>query len=59
MILQNGTDPLACPYCSERMVEVCIVYKRRDKLKVGYYLLMEDLDAIEYPDEWGHVENLG
>jgi len=58
MILQNGTDPLACPYCNERMIEVCIVYKRRDKLKVGYYLFMEDLDVIEYPDEWEYVENL-
>lgn len=58
MILQNGVDPLACPYCNERMVEVCIVYKRRDKLKVGYYLLREDLDAIEYPDECKYVDKI-
>ena len=58
MILQNGTDPLACPHCKERMVEVCIVYKHRDKLKVGYYLFRDDLDAIQYPDEWRYIDKI-
>lgn len=58
MILQNGRDPLSCPYCNKAMIEVCIVYKRKDELMVRYYLFREDLDAIEYPDEWRYVEKI-
>lgn len=58
MILQNGRDPLTCPYCNEEMIEICIVYKWRDKLKVKYYLFVDDLLVIDYPDEDWHVEDL-
>jgi putative transposase len=55
MILQNGKDPLACPHCGVEMVEVCMVVKRRDKLRVKFRLFVEDIDAIGYPDEQGYV----
>ena len=58
MILQNGKDPLSCPYCEKEMVEVCMVVKRRDKLKVLYRLFVEDLMAIDYPDERRHIASI-
>ena len=58
MILQNGHDPLACPYCDKEMVEVCVVYRSKGALKVRYYLFVDDLSAINYPDEWVYAESL-
>lgn len=51
MILQNGWDPLVCECCCKEMVHVCTVFKRRDKFKVRYHLFVDDLIAINYPDD--------
>lgn len=59
IIIYSGQDPLACKYCGMEMIEVCIVYKRRDKLKVKYHLMVDDLSAIDYPDENRYVNKLG
>jgi len=51
MIHQNGWDPLVCKCCCREMVHVCTVFKRRDKFKVKYHLFVDDLIAINYPDD--------
>jgi len=59
IMIFTGRDPLACSCCGREMIEVCIVYKRRDKLKVKYHPMVNDLSAIGYPDENWYARKLG
>lgn len=59
ILIYTGRDPLICDSCGAEMIEVCIVYKRRDKLRVKYHLLVDDLSAIGYPDENSYAGKFG
>jgi hypothetical protein len=59
IMLSTGQDPLACKYCKEEMIFVCIVYQWKRRLKVKYHLMVDDLSAIGYPDENSFVRKLG
>jgi hypothetical protein len=59
IMLSTGRDPLACKYCKEEMIFVCIAYQWKRRLKVKYYLDADDLSAIEYPDENSFASKLG
>jgi len=59
IMIFTGQDPLACKYCREEMILVCIVYQWKRRLKVKYFLDNYDLSAIEYPDEISFARKLG